>query len=759
MKNPRILVFILSLSFLAVAGLSGQALADSRTWTDAGLDKLTSNVRNWNGLTLPVSGDGLVFPSGNAVLWDLAGVIPASISSNADLTLQQPLSLSGGLEVKAGALHLNGQSLNAGSLTVSGGQIDQGSSPITLSGNWNFSGGSATLAAGTVAFTGSAAKTITSGGQHFGNLLVNAGGATVAAVDDLAVDGTLTLAGGTLNVVNKKLTVQGGINMTGGTLSLDGGTLVLAGSTGRPLTVTGGGLIASDASTVNYNSIAGSIAVEPLAYPNLGLNGSASFSLSDNTSVKGTLVIGANSSLSLAGHGLDVPSGLIENSGVIGDGVIHCPARALAALAADGSPLTTLKNSSGSLVVKVEDRDLNRKGNAAENIPAVITLKTVGGDKEVVAVNETGPATGVFVTDSMVVHQGEAKTMNGQIEVGQSDIVFASYADPYDPSDVKTVQVAVALAGNVASGAPQIISGPQVGQFSSQNNGQEVVYAAHVTWATDQASSSAVAVASPSLTAPLAAGSLSGVTSHDVVVNGLKRGVLYAVTVSSMTADGKSVAAKPLNFTVIVPGDRIKSAASAAVYWYLNDKRNVFSDFTSYDSWFPDFKGVIIIPADQMSSIGLGKNVPVRAGTYLIKIQSDPRVYLIEPPGRLRWLPTEAQALALYGSGWSKRVRDVDVSQFVNYTMGTALGNGEIPEGFVYQIAGGEWNVVTGHVGHVIAETSKKINGLNSRFVSSVTPAAVAALGSGGAVLGYESGIDSVFVDGQATINAPAFGN
>jgi hypothetical protein len=757
MKHVRF-SFLFFASVFLLLGLAGAARADNRTWVGGESNKLVSDSRNWDGHLLPVSGDALVFPPGNIAIWDISGLVPVSVTSGADMTLQQSLTVSGDLTLTSDQLHINGQSLNAGSLTINGGELDQGASPVAVSGNWTFNSGSVSLAAGTVSFIGSGNKTVHSGGQHFGNLLVNAIGATVSLSDDLAVDGALSISNGILSIGNKTLTVQGGINQTGGTLSLgSGGNLVLAGTTGRPLASAGGIFSAGTGSTVSYNSITGSIVVEPLTYYGLVLNGNTLYSLSADTTALGTADIRANASLSLAGHVLSVPSGQLTNAGIILDGVIRAPALSLAAFSAAGSPITAINSSSDSITLRVEDRDLNRRGMVAETVSGAITVKTLNGDSETLVLNETGPMSGVFTTGNLVVHQGAAIAMNGQIEVGQNDVILVSYADPYDSSDVKTAQITVSLSGNVSSGTPQIISGPQVGQFSAQNSGSGTTYTVHVGWVTDITTTSAVSISSPALTAPLTAGSLTGVTSHDVAASGLLRGVAYAVTVSSVSANGKTVTSKPLNFTVILPGDRIKTSSSPAVYWYLNGKRNVFSDFTAYDSWFSDFKGVVVIPADQMGSISLGKNVPIRAGTYLVKIQSDPKVYLVEPMGLLRWVPTEAQALALYGGAWSKRVRDVDVSQFVNYTVGSALAAGAVPDNFVYQ-TGGEWNVVIGGVTHVLPDAGKKTNGIASRFVSSIAPSVVASLASGGSVLGYASDLNGVFQDGQTAVNAPAFG-
>ncbi len=140
----------------------------------------------------------------------------------------------------------------------------------------------------------------------------------------------------------------------------------------------------------------------------------------------------------------------------------------------------------------------------------------------------------------------------------------------------------------------------------------------------------------------------------------------------------------PEGFFALKEGDLIKSAAFSAVYWYQGGRRSPFPNETTYRSWFgQDFSKVLTVPADQLASITLGKNVKIKGGTYLVKIQSDPKTYAIEPDGTLRWIQTEAQARALYGSTWNTRVRDVDVSLFSDYAIGAPLQDGERPVGYI----------------------------------------------------------------------------
>lgn len=137
-------------------------------------------------------------------------------------------------------------------------------------------------------------------------------------------------------------------------------------------------------------------------------------------------------------------------------------------------------------------------------------------------------------------------------------------------------------------------------------------------------------------------------------------------------------------------GDLIKMAGNSSVYYLGADgKRYVFPNSETYFSWYTDFSGVITIPASELQSYPLGANVTMRPGTKLVKITTDPSVYAVEPNGVLRKIQSEAQASALYGTNWSKRVVDVADAFFTNYTVGSALPVGQYPAGSLVKNASG----------------------------------------------------------------------
>lgn len=119
--------------------------------------------------------------------------------------------------------------------------------------------------------------------------------------------------------------------------------------------------------------------------------------------------------------------------------------------------------------------------------------------------------------------------------------------------------------------------------------------------------------------------------------------------------------------TSVAAGDLIKTNSSSAVYYVGADmKKNVFPDSTTYFSWYSDFSSVTVVSQDEFNALSWGGNVVMRPGTKLVKIQSDPRVYAVEPGGKMKHIPSEAVAISIYGANWAKRVVDISDTVFVS---------------------------------------------------------------------------------------------
>jgi hypothetical protein len=126
--------------------------------------------------------------------------------------------------------------------------------------------------------------------------------------------------------------------------------------------------------------------------------------------------------------------------------------------------------------------------------------------------------------------------------------------------------------------------------------------------------------------------------------------------------------------TNCVSGTLIKSPDDPAVYYCGADgKRYVFVNDKAYFSWYPDFSTVKTISDTTLGNIMIGGNITYRPGTRMVKIVSDPKVYVVARGGILRWVETEAAATRLFGANWNTQIDDINDSFFVNYTVGAPI--------------------------------------------------------------------------------------
>jgi len=169
-------------------------------------------------------------------------------------------------------------------------------------------------------------------------------------------------------------------------------------------------------------------------------------------------------------------------------------------------------------------------------------------------------------------------------------------------------------------------------------------------------------------------------------MNKLRKFLVIGVMVMTVFATMGMVA--PSVEAAASAGDLIKMDGLSSVYYLGADgKRYVFPNTETYMSWYSDFSGVVTIPASELQSYPLGGNVTMRPGTKLVKITTDPTVYAVEPNGTLRSIVSEANAIALYGTNWNKRIVDVPDAFFTNYTIAAPLTVGQVPAGSLVKSA------------------------------------------------------------------------
>ncbi|MCK9361161.1 hypothetical protein M0Q28_02930 [Patescibacteria group bacterium] len=122
-------------------------------------------------------------------------------------------------------------------------------------------------------------------------------------------------------------------------------------------------------------------------------------------------------------------------------------------------------------------------------------------------------------------------------------------------------------------------------------------------------------------------------------------------------------------------GSLIKSASDSAVYYLVDGKRYAFPNEKVFFSWYANFNGVITVSATELAGYTLAGNATYRPGKWLVKIQTDPKVYAVSRYGVLHWVTSEQLASALYGTNWNAKVHDVPDAFFTNYELGTAISS------------------------------------------------------------------------------------
>ncbi|MCX6740474.1 MAG: S8 family peptidase [Candidatus Parcubacteria bacterium] len=116
----------------------------------------------------------------------------------------------------------------------------------------------------------------------------------------------------------------------------------------------------------------------------------------------------------------------------------------------------------------------------------------------------------------------------------------------------------------------------------------------------------------------------------------------------------------------------IKGASSTVYYLADNGKRYVFPDEKVYVNWFGTFKDIKIVDDSVLASLPLAGLVTYRPGS-LLKIQSDPRVYVVAIGAKLRWIKDVNFLTRYYGPYWQTQVNDISESFFISYSVGEPL--------------------------------------------------------------------------------------
>ncbi len=168
-------------------------------------------------------------------------------------------------------------------------------------------------------------------------------------------------------------------------------------------------------------------------------------------------------------------------------------------------------------------------------------------------------------------------------------------------------------------------------------------------------------------------------------------------------------------------GNVIKSASSNSVFVITSEgKRNVFSHENVFYSYFTSFENIIEVSDDIISQLPIGKNITMRPGTNMIKLQTNPSVYAVEPGGVLRMLENEAMAVLFYGENWAQRVVDVSDAFWPDYIEGDPLETAIYSTGTILRYLGNGdvWYIEEG-IARLVSSEIYEINNYQEKYVVS----------------------------------------
>ncbi len=124
----------------------------------------------------------------------------------------------------------------------------------------------------------------------------------------------------------------------------------------------------------------------------------------------------------------------------------------------------------------------------------------------------------------------------------------------------------------------------------------------------------------------------------------------------------------------IAPGMFIRSS-DGTVYWLAeNERRYVFPDGATLQSWLGGTPGMLGDAADiDLEYFPVGGPMTMRPGARLVRFDSDPTLYVVTRGAVLREV-TEPLANAYYGSDWQQKVDTLSVALFSHYKRGNPIG-------------------------------------------------------------------------------------
>lgn len=220
------------------------------------------------------------------------------------------------------------------------------------------------------------------------------------------------------------------------------------------------------------------------------------------------------------------------------------------------------------------------------------------------------------------------------------------------------------------------------------------------------------------------------------VMNLSKRAFTVAVVVATILwSVGASALVAPLAAsaaTTLADGDLIKGSLST-VYYYYSGERWTFPNEKTYMTWYENFDDVMTVSDSQLASYPLAGNITMRAGTWMVKVDTDPKTYVVTTDGEIRWVETAEVAADLYGDTWNQWVVDVPDVFFSDYSEGSSMMTAELVDGMLVE-SGSDTYLIWDGEKRMVSSAGMTANRLMDKFVISDSSVSLSDYSTGSSI-------------------------
>ncbi len=147
-------------------------------------------------------------------------------------------------------------------------------------------------------------------------------------------------------------------------------------------------------------------------------------------------------------------------------------------------------------------------------------------------------------------------------------------------------------------------------------------------------------------------------------------------------AGANPVLAAQLCRSTLLPGTLLKMPSDGnpltqedSTIWYIGADclRHPFPYTKVYFTWYQDYRAVKVVPKTDLLAFAIGSNVTIRPGIGLLKMKSDPRIFVVSGPRQLRWIRSPQAAIDIFGANWNYKIIELPEEFYGDYAVGASV--------------------------------------------------------------------------------------